>query len=277
MDEQGQPVYSASRRLGGPRRSAAVVAAGAAGLLLIGAAGFAFAASPAPSGSGAASGAPAASPSVDAKGGGGLGPLARGLLDGRIGPGRAFGAIHITAISGSSVSLATDDGWTRTIMLDQDTKLTRAGTAISAGDLKVGDEVRLAETKASDGSYTIKRLDVVLPTVAGQVTAKGSDSLTIKRLDGTSETIHVSASTTYRTRGNASASLADVTVGSNVIATGNARSDGSIDAVEVLSGTPTAFEGRRGLGLGRGPRAKGGPNAQGGQQGATPAPSSSTS
>jgi hypothetical protein len=275
MDEQKAATYSAAGRTSGPRRSAAIVAAGAAALLLIGAAGFALAASPTPASPGA-SGAPAASPGTGARhadrepsAGAGL----RGRLGDLLGPGRGFGAIHVTAIQGSSVSLATDDGWTRTITLGSSTKVMKAGAAISAGDLKVGDQVRIAETKAADGSYTIDRIQVVLPSVAGQVTAKSADSLTVKRLDGTTATIHVSSSTTYRAVGNRNASLADVNVGSYVLASGNARSDGSIDALQVLSGQPRAVEGR-GRGLGLGPKAKDG---QDGQNGATPAPSASTS
>lgn len=273
MDEQNLTSDSATGRTGGPRRSAAVLAAGAAGLLLIGAAGFALAASPAPS-SGTSSPLPEASPAAGARGAG-RGPAGGPALGGRLGdllrPARGFGAIHITAIDGSSVSLATDDGWTRTITLASSTKIMKAGAAISPGDLKVGDQVRIAETKAADGSFTIDRVQVVLPVVAGQVTAKSSDSLTVKRFDGTTATVHLSASTTYRVAGDKNASLADVNVGSYVVASGNARTDGSLDAVQVLSGQPKAVEGR---GHGLGPKAKG---PQGDRNAASPAPSPTTS
>jgi uncharacterized protein DUF5666 len=276
--------YSAKGRVRGTRRSAAVVAAGAAGLLLIGAAGFTLAATPSGSSDPGASGAPAASPSAspntdaspnapdDAPNGGprrgfGFGPGLRGFargLGGPGGPGRAFGAIHIKAIDGASVSLATDDGWTRTITVGDGTPITKAGAAITAADLKVGDEVRIAETRAADGSYTITRLEVVLPTSAGQVTAKGADTITIQRFDGTTATIHVGSSTTYRARGNAQASLADVTVGAFVVAVGNARPDGSLDAVEVLTAQVRNVQGHRGLGQPFGPRGNNAPNGPNG-------------
>jgi Domain of unknown function (DUF5666) len=278
MDEQGQHGYGTHERVPGTKRSAAVVATGAAVLLLIGAAGFAFAASPAPSTGTGASAAPSAPPAGAPKDGRGFGfgPGARGIARGILGHGPAFGAIHLTAIDGSKLSLATDDGWSRTITIGSATTLMRAGQTISAGDLKVGDEVRFAETKAADGTFTITKLEVILPTSAGQVTAKAADSLTIKRLDGTTQTIHLGSSTTYRTRGNASASLADVNVGSYVIAVGNARPDGSLDALEVLAGQPSAVQGRGALGQPFGP----GKNRQNGapdQNGASPSASASTS
>ncbi|HET7027793.1 MAG TPA: DUF5666 domain-containing protein [Candidatus Limnocylindrales bacterium] len=256
MDERAPNSYSAGGRLGRSRGPAALVAFAAAGLLLIGAAGFAFGASPAASSSTGAdasnapvSPAPAASKGPKDRPGGRLGLGPAGLLRDLVGPRHGFGDIHVTAIDGSNLSLATDDGWTRTITVGSDTKLTRAGAAITLADLKVGDQVRFAESKAADGSWSITRLQVVLPNVVGEVTAKTSDSLTVKRLDGTTTTVHVSATTAYRTAGKPDASLADVNVGSAVVAVGNARDDGSLDAIQVLSGQPKAIEGRgRGLG-----------------------------
>jgi hypothetical protein len=274
MDEPRPSGYSATGRTARTRGGAALLAAVAAGLLLVGAAGFALAASPssAPSSDGAgASAAPSsnvdASPAPKDKGLKGVRGLGRDLVRGLLKPGRGIGAIHITAIDGPSISLATDDGWTRTITLDSGTKITKAGETITVAALEVGDEVRFAETKAADGSFTIDRLAVVLPSVTGEVTAKSADSLTVKRFDGTSTTVHLSAVTTYTTRGKKDASLADVAVGSYVFATGDARDDGSLDAVRVLFGEPRAIEGR-GHGVG-GPRAPKGPR----DPGSAPSPS----
>ena len=115
--------------------------------------------------------------------------------------GFGFGEITITAISGSDLSLKTADGWTRTITVTADTTITRAGTTITVADLKVGDEIRFAQTRNADGTYTVTKIQLVIPSVAGQVTAVDGSTITVKRFDGTTQTIHVDASTTYTVAG----------------------------------------------------------------------------
>ena len=113
------------------------------------------------------------------------------------------------------------------------TTITKGGQTIALGDLKAGDQIVFGETKASDGSYSIDQIRVVLPMIGGQVTAVGTDSITVDQKGGGSATIHVSASTTYDVNGNESAKLSDITVGSFVIAEGTQRADGSLDAAAV--------------------------------------------
>ena len=150
-----------------------------------------------------ASSAPAASGQPrDHNGGPGFGFGGFGAFGfGRGGPGFGFGEITITAINGSDLALKTADGWTRTITVTADTTITRAGTAITITDLKVGDEIRFAQTKNDDGTYTVTKIELVLPSVAGQVTAVDGSTITVKRFDGTTQTIHVDSSTTYTVAG----------------------------------------------------------------------------
>lgn len=161
--------------------------------------------------------------------GGGL----SGLGGGSVG---VAGPITVSAISGSSVTLNTADGWTRTITVDSSTQITRAGNAAKLGDLKVGDEIRLGQTRGTDGTYTVSALEIVLPAVSGEVTAKSGNTITVKRSDGTTQSIHVDASTTYSVEGKTTAGLADVTVGMRIVAQGTQRADGSLDAVAIRSG-----------------------------------------
>ncbi len=213
---------------------------------------------------------------------GGMGPLRLpgAGLDMRGGPGfklGGFGDITISAIDGSSLSLKTDDGWTRTIAVGASTKISRGGQAIALGDLKVGDQIVFGETKGSDGSYTIGQIRVVLPVVAGQVMAVGTDTITIDQKGGASATIHVSSGTTYDVNGNAGGKLSDITVGSIVIAEGTQRTDGSLDATTVHAGTRM----KAGPG-GMGPMFRGGPwdkgqDHSGAAPSATPSTSSSAS
>lgn len=219
------------------------------------------------------------------------------------GPGK--GPISITAINGSSISLATEDGWTRTIAITGTTVITKGGQPVAVADLKVGDVVRFHQVRNANGTFTIDAInvptpkaggevtavdansitvkkggstrvititgstvytvgstagtksdikvgseieaqgtlsgdtftataiDAELPQVGGQVTARTSDSITVKKGDGTTATIHVSGATKYEIKGKDAAALTDVAVGDRVNAEGTIRADGSLDAVSV--------------------------------------------
>ncbi len=159
------------------------------------------------------------------------------------GPGLGFGGVTITAIDGSNLSLKTDDGWTRTITVTADTTITRAGTTIAVGDLKVGDQIVFSETRQSDGTYTITDIHLVLPTVAGKITKIDGSTITVQRFDGTTQVLHVDDSTTYRVAGSTTATLKDLAVGDVIVAQGTQRSDGSLDAESVAGGQTPSFDG----------------------------------
>lgn len=256
------------------------IVAGSALLFVVGAVAV-MGASPTPStGAGPAastapgsSEAPEGSEAPEPPGTAGKGPwrLGPGFGHGERG-GIGFGAITITAINGSDVSLKTDDGWTRTIAVTSTTAITKAGATIALGDLAVGDQVRFAEQKAADGSYTITALAVVLPTTGGKVTAVSGDTITVTRPDGSTATIHVAAGTTYKVNG-AAGSLADIKVGSFIAAEGTLRADGSLDASAVHVGV--GGHGFKGPG-GR-PGDRDDPGAIPAPGSASPAPSGATS
>lgn len=226
-----------------PSRSSALRAGIVVGGALIVAVGAAvvMAASPGPSTSGAGA-QPSAATSTPGNGSsngngfghggfGGFGPGKGGR------PGFAFRRITVTAIFGSNVSLTTEDGWTRTIAVTSDTTVTKGGQPATLGDVKVGDLVRLAEKRNSDGTWTITALAVVLPQAAGTVTAVGADSITISGPDGTTQTIRTTGSTTYH-RGRSDGTRADVKVGSRIVAVGERASDGSLTATSVTVALP---------------------------------------
>lgn len=143
------------------------------------------------------------------------------------------GKITITAINGSNLSLRTEDGWTRTITVTSETTITKAGQTISLSDLRVGDEIRFAQRRNSDGTYTITRIVVVVPKVAGVVTGLTDTTITITTRNATSQTIQTTASTTYKV-GDAAGSRSDVTVGSVIVAFGERASDGTLTATTVV-------------------------------------------
>jgi hypothetical protein len=184
------------------------------------------------------------------------GPGGPGGFGVRGGHGFGFGGITITAISGNSISLKTDDGWTRTISVDSGTTYSRSGDSIALGDLKVGDQVGFRQTLEDDGTWTIDSVVVILPHVGGEVTKVDGTTITVTQRDGTTATIKVSGQTDYAVNGDDSAALADVKVGMFLVAEGTKNSDGSLTATEVRAADATSFEGGRpgrGFHFGQGP------------------------
>jgi hypothetical protein len=235
------------------------VVAGAALLVVVGAVA-AMGASPSPSSSTADPSAVAPGTSA-APGTTQTGPRAGKHGGDFLGRG-GFHDITIKAIDGSNLSLATDDGWTRTIAVTSTTSITKSGATIALGDLAVGDQIRFSQTKGTDGTFTITAIHVVLPAIAGKVTAINGNDITVTQRDGTTATIQVNAATTYQVRGVKTATLSDIKVGSFIAAEGTLRTDGSLDAARIGGGF-------RGLGG----RFKGNRNGAAGTN-ASPAPSS---
>jgi hypothetical protein len=264
-----EPVRIAGHRSNATR---AGIVAGSALLVAVGVVA-AMGASPAPSpatdqttsGTGADPSAPAASASPGTKTPSRLRPDLAGPIGAIGGFGRSD--ITITAVAGSSITLKTDDGWTRTITVTSATTITKGGATIAVGDLAVGDHVRFHQERATDGTYTVTAIGVVLPTVVGQVSAIDGGTLTITQPGGTTTTIHVDADTTYHVDG-AAGKLSDLNVGSFIVAEGTQRADGSLDAADIRAGDL-----KRGFGGPGFPGGHGGPEVPN----ASPAPSSGAS
>ena len=168
-------------------------------------------------------------------------PVARWRSSGSVAVCRAsaaspFGGVTIASIDGTRSCLKTADGWTRTITVDSSVKVTEAGRTMSAGDLKVGQAVRLRRSATATARFTVTGLVIVTPSVVGQVTAKTATTITIKRFDGTTQTIDVDSSTTYRVQGAATSNLAAITVGMTIVASGPQASDGTLHAFTVAGG-----------------------------------------
>ena len=170
------------------------------------------------------------------------------------GGGFMFGGITVTAISGNDISLETEDGWTRTITVDDETEYSKSGDEIGLADLAVGDRIGFRQTLQDDGTWTIDAIAVILPHVGGEVTAVDGSTITVEGRDGTTSTITVNGDTTYQVNGD-DATLADVEVGMVLIAEGTENADGSLAATEVKAADPDDFfggPGRHGFGFGPG-------------------------
>ncbi len=234
-DSASDRPVSYSSRTAGPGRLRVGAITGVAVALAIGAVATSLAATPGPSSS---DGAATTSRSV-----GGVTALAPALapdpvvddLDGtfdhrRMGPGSR--EITISSISGSNVSLKTDDGWSRTIAVTNSVKVTKGGQEIGISDLSVGDQVRLSQTRNDDGTYTVDALVVVVPSVGGTAGDISSTGFKVTTRDGSVWTITVNGATQYA-YGRGDGSLSDVKDGTAVMVLGTSTGDNALTALTV--------------------------------------------
>ncbi|HUG31087.1 MAG TPA: DUF5666 domain-containing protein [Candidatus Limnocylindria bacterium] len=264
MDEFNSPPAPVQAGATSPARTAALariglLGIGAAALIAAAALAFGYGATP--------TGTLAAGTGTETSGGAlslnrfGGGPGGHG--------GFGHGGITIAAIDGSSISLETADGWTRTITVDAETTYAKGGDTISLADLAVGDQIAFRQTLEDDGSWTIDGVAVILPHVGGEVTAISGSTITVEQRDGTSATITVNGDTEYQVNGD-NAELADVEVGMFLVAAGTENADGSLTATDVRAG-------ERGPGGRGGFHGRPGPNGIWGEKPDTEAPSATDS
>lgn len=222
-----------SHRTSGPSKLRIGMVAGAAVALAVGAVATSLAASPAPSVVSPAGGASVISPA--------LAPAAilpaiddeaAGFDHGRFGGPGGFRDITVGAISGSDLTLKTDDGWSRTIAVTNSIELTKGGQTIALSDLAVGDSVRFSQTRNDDGTYTVTAIAVVVPSVDGTVSDVSDTGFKVTNRDGSVWTISTDSSTTYR-RGAVVGSSADVVNGATVRVEGESTGDNALKALTV--------------------------------------------
>jgi hypothetical protein len=229
VTEPSAPASAPTSR--GPGRLRIGLVSGAAAALAIGGVATALAASPAAD--------PAINPAMSNLSAWTAPAAAGGIIDGgidaehgRFGGRGAFRDITVTAISGSSISLATSDGWTRTVTVTDAMDLTKGGQPIELSDIAVGDEIRLLQERADDGTVTVTGIAVVVPKVAGEVSDLSSSGFTLTGRDGAVWTITLTGDTLYR-YGAADGTLADVANGDTVLVLGTSTGDNALTATTV--------------------------------------------
>ena len=221
-------------RVAGPdKRRAGMVAAGAVALA-VGAVATSLAASPAPATSGGTASTPVSVPAAAAAAGA-VDPLLDPVIDlarGEFGGQRGFRGVTVTAVNGSSITLLTDDGWTRTITVTSSTEVTKGGQEIAVSDIDVGDSVRFRQERNDDGTYTVTAIAVVVPTIVGTVDDVTSTGFTVRTRDGSVWTITIDGDTAY-TFGADDGSKADVVAGAQVRVQGESSGNNALDATSV--------------------------------------------
>jgi Domain of unknown function (DUF5666) len=146
-----------------------------------------------------------------------------------------------SAVTSSGFKVTTRDGSVWTVTVNSSTKYAYGGGNGTAADVKDGTTVVVSGNTTGDNAITALGVRVAPDRAVGTVSAKTADSITIKRRDGSSLTIHVDADTTFRVVGTDNAKLSDITVDMAIGVSGRARSDGSIDADAVVAGNLRGF------------------------------------
>jgi hypothetical protein len=158
---------------------------------------------------------------------------------GGMGPGRGVGGT-VTAISGSTITIKTEDGETYQILTSANSRILkridRQPEPVKVSDIHVGDGVA-AGGEIDAKAKTIGAVFVMVLTpeqaaqakkiredfgktwTAGEVTAIKDTDITIKRRDGVVQTVSVDENTSFRKRSD-SITLADIQVGDQLRATG---------------------------------------------------------
>jgi hypothetical protein len=139
----------------------------------------------------------------------------------------------VTAIDGDDVTITGLDARIYTVVLGAGTAYRRADQTAAQTDLGVGSLVTVEGTSGPNATIDALRVTIVLPRVAGQVTALSGDDVTVQSADGITSTVHLTATTTYHTAKAGAAGRGDVTTGSFISAEGTPAADGSLTALSV--------------------------------------------
>lgn len=141
----------------------------------------------------------------------------------------------VTAVTSTSVTIALWGGSSTTFTLTPSTTFSEGSASTTASSLVVGDRVRIGVS--SSDPTTATSVTIELAELYGNVSAVSANTITLTDPQGFSRTVVVSSATTYNHSG-ASATLADVVVGSKIFAQGAIDANGTtLDALSVTIGT----------------------------------------
>jgi hypothetical protein len=130
----------------------------------------------------------------------------------------------VTAVSGSTISIQTNDSTNFTINAGSAKIVKIPNTVIAVADIQVGDAVHITGNKTSAGSTTIDASVIYVlpanlkPAIAkGTVTAVNTNSITVQtKDDGTSITVNTTPDTTIVDANNNTVAQADIATDAKV-------------------------------------------------------------
>lgn len=179
----------------------------------------------------------------------------------------------VASVSGSTVTVTTRDGATEKVLLTTTTTFTLGKAEATRDAVVAGVRIRAEGALGSDGTLTATSVVVAPATAGGTVKEKTASSITLTTRDGSTVVVQVTSATTYSVEGVETATLADIEVGSVVMAAGTTNADGSLTATTVRARAAGSFGGPDGgRGGGRGGHGGGMPGWEGAPE-SPPAPS----
>lgn len=142
----------------------------------------------------------------------------------------------VTAMTATSITITNRAGTAATYTITPSTTFTQDRAPATVSDLSVGDDVRI--TLGATDAVTAVAIDIELAHVGGKVVSVSGNTIVVANWKGVDATITVATTTTYA-MGGASATFAQVTVGSFVFAEGTmSASATTLDAISVGIGQP---------------------------------------
>jgi endonuclease YncB( thermonuclease family) len=131
----------------------------------------------------------------------------------------------VSSVSGDTITVTGRDQKTYTIVVSAITRYQKAGKTASLTDVAKGTSI-MAEGALSGATLSAQLVTIQVPRLGGQVTAVNGTAITVKGRDGATDTVNVSADTTYVNADGTAATVASVKVGVNINAEGTLSSDG---------------------------------------------------
>jgi len=160
----------------------------------------------------------------------------------------------VTGVNGSTLTLTSPNGATRTVTVSSATTYDKAGRGAALGDIMNGTAIAAQGNVGSDGALSAVRVEIQTPRVAGQVTGVNGSTITLanpRGMNGMSSMNGVSGATTVVTSAQTTYSVISATAemtpttttgtsdavktGVSIIAQGTLRSDGkTLDALRII-------------------------------------------
>jgi hypothetical protein len=151
----------------------------------------------------------------------------------------------VNLITSNTISATGSDGTAVTITVTTSTAITRAGQPATLSDITRGTHIRVTGKNDGSGNITAKRIDIILPSIAGTITAINGDTLAVQTAKGV-HTVQITATTTiYDAQTHNPLAVSALRLGEYVHVAGVVNSNGSVAAYQITvgsgkSGSPSA-------------------------------------
>jgi hypothetical protein len=145
--------------------------------------------------------------------------------------------LRVKSVNGTTISATTWGGRPVTVTVSGTTKYREDDMSATLSDVHPGSMILVRGARVGADTIEATNVIIVLPHIGGVVTAVNGSTLTVTGFDGVSHTISVNGNTHFERAGHP-ATLADVKVGTAIVAEGTENPDGSLSAVEVMIQVP---------------------------------------